>query len=103
MMYKKYLDDPKNTSRIGSIMSPSMHKVSEFLMRSEDRTKFDSLIAELEVFKHKKQDPLGICLDFEPYKLCFEELWQEFTTDIKKFASLQIGTTANCGFLSSDR
>ena len=75
MMYKKYLSDPLNTSKIGSIMSPSLHKVLEFLKHVEGREKFSSLIAELEVFKNKKQDPLGICLDFESYKVCFEELW----------------------------
>ena len=56
-------------------MSPSLHKVLEFLKHVEGREKFSSLIAELEVFKNKKQDPLGICLDFESYKVCFEELW----------------------------
>ena len=50
-----------------------------------------------------KQDPFGTCLDFESYKDCFEELWQEFSSDNKLFAGIQIGTIANCGFLSSDR
>ena len=50
-MYRKYLNDPLNTSKIGSIMSPSLLKVYDFLMQLENKSNFDSLIYELELFK----------------------------------------------------
>jgi len=63
----------------------------------------NKIITELDGFMDSNCDPMAICIDFEPYRKCFGNIWTTFTKDILEFTSIQIGTIANCGFLSSDR
>ena len=84
---------PNCREEIGCVASPSLIEVIEFVKQNLTKSLTinpisTDIITQLDGFKDSNCDPLAICLDFEPYRQCFSNIWKTFTNDILEFTSI---------------